>query len=113
MSAEQHAFWPQPGSVWRHASDLFLACQLAALRSGFSKLNPMWGQLGWKTYTIRRFFTPGKQHSLVGVAPIAPAGSWQVVSILVVPKTVTGTPANAPGASGWLSVRAHTVSTLS
>ncbi|GAA5832063.1 hypothetical protein JCM5353_000737 [Sporobolomyces roseus] len=42
MSAPAHDGWPQEGSVWEHWSDLLLATQLAALRSGFSGIVNHW-----------------------------------------------------------------------
>jgi len=53
MSAPAHDTWPQVGDTYAHWSDLLLATQLAALRSGFTGIRKHWRPLKPGQLTIR------------------------------------------------------------
>ncbi|GAA5851029.1 hypothetical protein JCM5353_001767 [Sporobolomyces roseus] len=90
MSAPPHDTWPKPGDSFAHWSDVLLATQLAALRSGFTGISKRWEVAHPNRLIIRCLITPTPGrignclHMLVQAKPASPVdldGEW-IITIL-------------------------------
>ncbi|BGP48731.1 hypothetical protein JCM10450v2_004607 [Rhodotorula kratochvilovae] len=88
MSTAEHALWPPVGSKWAHWSDLLLAAQLAAARSGFTALQRYYrldspGQLSIRCSVLPSQARTGTCIRTVLKAESEPSKRWRVTELFL------------------------------
>ncbi|GAA5871240.1 hypothetical protein JCM16303_000691 [Sporobolomyces ruberrimus] len=87
MSAPPHKSWPTLGSIWGHWSDVILAAQLAALRSGFTAVGRYWRSSHPTELSVKCLVQPSTYRTdrctsrllqLEAVDSADPSGAWRV-----------------------------------